>query len=89
MMKTQNDAVVAENFRITQGLPQHSRRALACAGMSQKKQPAGLGVDQSAAVHFNAYAMPGEIIRDQEFVRGIFHRPDIVGQQLAIQDYLR
>src|SRR5260370_24512643 len=57
--------------------------------MSQEEQPAGLGVDQSTTMHFNTYPVVGKVIRDHEFIRGIFQGPDIFWQQVSIKVYLR
>ena len=85
-MQSENDAVVAKNFGITQRLPEFGGSALARAGVSQKKMAAGFRVHQAAAVDFNTQTVC-EVIGDQEFVGGIFERKNrlMVLQHFAVQ----
>src|SRR5260370_2169905 len=84
----QDNAVVAENFRIAQGLPEQCSCAFACAGVSQKQLPSGLSVHQSATVHLDANAR-GQIICDQKLVGGILERNNrpMFPQRLAAQKH--
>jgi hypothetical protein len=75
-MESEDNSVVAENFRMAKALPEPRARTFTRARMTQKQMPSGFAVDQAAAMYFDAKTMVGQIICDQQFIGRIFKRTD-------------
>lgn len=65
ILESQNDAIVTQDLRMAEGVPETCGRALTGARMSEKKLPPDFGIYQSAAVKFNPQTVASKIIGNE------------------------
>src|SRR3979490_1616192 len=74
-MSSEYDAVVAENRHAGKLVPEASRGALACPGMTQEEISVAFGIADACSVNLDAAdILEAEAMHDEEFVQGIVER---------------